>query len=663
MEAAGFAITVASVASILQTCLEAYRGLNTALAMGDTASAINLRFRVEEMRLRLWGMSRGIYFGLDNGSEDPDIIIPGALASRKRHGSPPAAARDNDVLHIPQMAKLAVDILGRIFQVLENYSQVMEKQGIPKPVVSTEVDEGRSLASLFSPGRIEAAKAAQGEEAKSVSKKTPFGAKIRWAVRDKQVLTDLLDELTTLNDGLQNLLPREDAVLLCRGLAAEAINEESTDLTDITIESFGGMGRKAAAALEIRQENLTNLSEKASPFSTKPLNEDCEPSYLIPISCFPDFTEPRLKYRQTIEGQFGNEALEVPLVRTYQTFVPLPPTAGSNSAKVNKFQRPEVVLVEWRSQEAESKYSTISAEALARRRDHLVSLLHRTATSDDEYRVLNCLGYCLTSGRLPDGETHPIVGFVYRLPDGAANHVEPISLRAILGEAFAATDPHIPNLDDRYQLAWSLAVSLYQLQCAGWIHRKISSHNVLFFKDKARGQIDINQPYVCGWQYARPDSYIPGYKPSIYESESRKVGSLGDLDMYAHPRRLDYVKGIPRFRKSFDIYSLGIILIEIAFWEPIVAFADVEKRTLMERFYHPVEPTTVWASKIRAAAEKEIGPEMGLAYRDAVLACLGGLKMASLDDILAVEDIDMKNIELGIEREFFWRVVHSLRLR
>jgi hypothetical protein len=56
--------------------------------------------------------------------------------------------------------------------------------------------------------------------------------------------------------------------------------------------------------------------------------------------------------------------------------------------------------------------------------------------------------------------------------------------------------------------------------------------------------------------------------------------------MYVHRRRL-YNHGarrFPRFRKSFDGYSLAVILMEIALWEPIVALASEEERKKMEKF-------------------------------------------------------------------------------
>lgn len=93
-------------------------------------------------------------------------------------------------------------------------------------------------------------------------------------------------------------------------------------------------------------------------------------------------------------------------------------------------------MVEWRSQQAESAYSKISSEVMEARRKHLVGVLRKTAMTDNGFRVLDCLGYTLTEGHLPNGQSHPLVGFVYRLPQSSSNSTVPVTLREIIEEAY-----------------------------------------------------------------------------------------------------------------------------------------------------------------------------------------------------------------------------------
>ena len=144
--------------------------------------------------------------------------------------------------------------------------------------------------------------------------------------------------------------------------------------------------------------------------------------------------------------------------------------------------KPVVVLIEWRLQKAESSRSNLSEQELSARHEHVVSLLHRTAVADEDFRVLDCLSYTLSAGFTPDGKRLPLVGFVYQYPATASPNTLPTTLRNMLDEAYHSDNTsQVPSLEKRVQLAKALSVALYQLQCAGWIHRKISSYNILFF--------------------------------------------------------------------------------------------------------------------------------------------------------------------------------------
>ncbi|KAH6867211.1 hypothetical protein B0T10DRAFT_467999 [Thelonectria olida] len=246
------------------------------------------------------------------------------------------------------------------------------------------------------------------------------------------------------------------------------------------------MDHKAATTIELRRRNMTNFSENMSPFPDKTLqqtddgNEVCRCPILI--SCFPGFTEPRLK----------NGMLAMRPVHDYE------PAGVSATLHSGMLQKRELVLTEWRSTHTELENSTISAEELARCCDHIASLLRGTAVSNDDYRILNCLGFCLVTGRLLNGCETSIVCFVYRLPTNVAGNSPLSTQRKIIGDSFTAPDPCIPDLDDRCHLAYSLAISLYHLHCAGWIHRKMSSYNIFFFRDKASGEIELTRPYLKG---------------------------------------------------------------------------------------------------------------------------------------------------------------------
>ncbi|PWY90201.1 hypothetical protein BO70DRAFT_136457 [Aspergillus heteromorphus CBS 117.55] len=59
MDPISFAITIASVGPIFQTCLAEYECIQQVLSTADSASGMDLGFRIQRMRLQLWGRSRG----------------------------------------------------------------------------------------------------------------------------------------------------------------------------------------------------------------------------------------------------------------------------------------------------------------------------------------------------------------------------------------------------------------------------------------------------------------------------------------------------------------------------------------------------------------------------------------------------------------------------
>lgn len=675
MEAIGFTIGVASIASLFQTCLHGYRSLNTAMAIGNTALTLNIQFRVEELRLYLWGRNWGL------------VIEPADPASSDVQGVKSATSLDtvDSDFEIPGLRDLTIEILGRIHAGLEEWKMVGERYGAATPKgVKTTPARTESSQQLLSGLTLK-----QENQQRDISDMNRLKAKLRWAMKDKPVMDELLSKLISLNDSLEKLLPRKEQTTLARGLTSEILNilesAESESFGDIDAQLLHLQGmdeRKTGKIVQLKRANRTQRPEKKrptegeeevevevgpTPFSSPSVWTDGQQGSMeIPPSHILRLTEPKLQYYQT--------SIYAPLERSCALYSPIPPGKSVSDAPAT------AILIEWRPAAAESTSSKLTPEELKTRRDHIARLLHRTAEIDAEFRVLDCVGYITGQGHTPDGSTHELVGYVYRYPDWASPLQLPTSLRQLLGDAYASPDPATPPLDERYKLAQRIAIALYQLQCAGWVHRKISSYNILFFRDRSTQALDFAHPFLGGWQYARPDD-----QRTFHPSEDSTEG-IGDLDMYVHRSRLHDRRGgrrssarLPRFRKSFDIYSLGIVLMELAFWEPIMALASESERGKMAGFekMESGERAGKWWAVILKTAKGEIAAEMGGKYRDAVLFCLEGHEpltrkfedddrdywLRKLENRQAyLEDTDFEQV--GLEKEYFWKVVNPLeRLR
>ncbi|EMD61590.1 hypothetical protein COCSADRAFT_163025 [Bipolaris sorokiniana ND90Pr] len=91
---------------------------------------------------------------------------------------------------------------------------------------------------------------------------------------------------------------------------------------------------------------------------------------------------------------------------------------------------------------------------------------------------------------------------------------------------------------------------------AGWLHREIKSESIVCFH--AEGQANIEEPFLSGFTLSRPEN--------PREVSEYDVSTTSNL--YRHP---DYQMPKPaqKFHRSYDVYSLGMILIEIGLWKQI----------------------------------------------------------------------------------------------
>ena len=185
--------------------------------------------------------------------------------------------------------------------------------------------------------------------------------------------------------------------------------------------------------------------------------------------------------------------------------------------------------------------------------ERLVALL-QTKSRPVEFCAPTCLGYFLVKGK--DSR----FGLLYEADNSSETIHDPQSLFQRFGERPAF-------LRDRLRLGQDLATSLMYLHAVNWLHKGFRSASILLFPEQATGE--YGKLIISGLEYARPDEVG---RTSTGPPEDREWG------VYCHPGYL----GDRRkrgFRKTYDIYSLGIVLIEIAYWkaaEDILNFKETK---------------------------------------------------------------------------------------
>lgn len=136
--------------------------------------------------------------------------------------------------------------------------------------------------------------------------------------------------------------------------------------------------------------------------------------------------------------------------------------------------------------------------------------------------------------------------------------------------------PHIyAPLDQRLQVAHKLAEAVFFLHTAGFVHKNITSLSVAILEK-------TNQDYKNVFPFAIGDSCLMGFdmirSMSLVSnlegtslSENNALASVRGqwiFEVFQHPDRLLGAES-KRYVKNYDIYSLGVVLLQIGRWEPM----------------------------------------------------------------------------------------------
>lgn len=176
---------------------------------------------------------------------------------------------------------------------------------------------------------------------------------------------------------------------------------------------------------------------------------------------------------------------------------------------------------------------------------------------------------------------------------------------------------HRPSLSARVRLMRMIATSIWYLHATNWLHKGLRSENVVFFPsgsgENVARELRSLDPVICGFDYSRPSS--------IGEETERPVENLL-YDMYRHPEvQFDVPReGRSGFSKLHDIYSLGVVLYEIAVWKPVHVLLDIHDVSRIKASTAKGVRRELLEPRSREVLESEVGDVIA----EAVMSCLGG---------------------------------------
>ena len=187
-------------------------------------------------------------------------------------------------------------------------------------------------------------------------------------------------------------------------------------------------------------------------------------------------------------------------------------------------------------------------------------------------------------------------GVVYAFP---REDTTPVRLNKLLRHR--KTREVNPDLNEKLSLAKILVGCVQSFHTSGWVHKNISSLNVIFFLKSARDWSTLNmlEPYMIGFDHSRKDG----------NGEYSQRARLEGCKEYLHP---DYRQPNTGYKRSYDYYALGLLLLEIGTW---TSLSNTYER-------HPTaNPHELRGMYIQRCTE-ELCKTMGTIYLNVTKKCL-----------------------------------------
>ncbi|KAI9888676.1 MAG: hypothetical protein M1814_006531 [Vezdaea aestivalis] len=265
--------------------------------------------------------------------------------------------------------------------------------------------------------------------------------------------------------------------------------------------------------------------------------------------------------------------------------------------------------------------STYSSTGIFLPLDHLHELattLHWPEIPQEPHvtGTLNLLGFFEEEAESRYGMVYELPRDVYHGPqdsDVTLESVSPVTLQSIL-KGGPRSITVVPCLEDRFRAAYNITFSVAHLFLSGLVHGNLSSENVIMFpkvnySDDVYEHRDLRSPYLSCFD--------------VFSEYDIEIGHSDDDShlVYQHPLKASTARPSRAF-SAFDLYSLGLILLELGLWMPI--------RTLRKDGYD----AETFKSRLQGPYTKALLPKCGRLYMRTVQTCL-----------MAPEELDPLDLE------------------
>jgi hypothetical protein len=244
------------------------------------------------------------------------------------------------------------------------------------------------------------------------------------------------------------------------------------------------------------------------------------------------------------------------------------------------------------------------------RLERLLSILTKLSGNQAFHGTLKCLGYF-------EDQRQPRFGLVFELPTSvysgpsdshkSVDELRPVTLLSVLqtgSKSLHNSNSATPPLEDRFRLAFTLALTFSKIHGDDFVHKDVNSSNILVFQKAKRQsansralQYTLRSPVICSFDL-------------FSEHDIDTANKMPTLNIYRHPEDPKFTGAMDvRYGPQFDMYSLGLILLEIGLWQPM---ADLWK---------PKYTLSDFKRRIEDVYIRRLASKCGTAYMQVVRDC------------------------------------------
>ena len=507
---------------------------------------------------------------------------------------------------LKQNRNLIIDILLEIHALFRSCVSIQAKYDHLVPQKATEKEEPARGRDPFEK-RFPKGTDSMLRKTLRFLEKTPEAPKrLQWAMVKREQFEKLVGKLIDYNTSIEALLD---------STAVDQLQQmqQQTFMALLQLNSNVAELKEISLAVQVKatsSEDQTKPQSLVDPL--KPQNGN------VDIARLADF-----KARQLELETKPSDAILEPVERSDVTF---DISSGPRSEAIYKEKH---VWIEWKDYDVDphpnSKWNRMLEDRIKK-----LALLLGSDNKPPQFNAPQCLGYF-------HDDASERYGFIYNKPQTAQPNTSLTSLLHVI----QSTRQRPPSLTNRIHLAHTIARCLMYLHSVNWLHKGLRSNNVIFFVAPDTAP-HYAQPLIAGFEYARPD---------FPDEETEPPPEHSEHDIYRHPAIIKHT--MSRSQKSHDIYSLGIVLVEIAHWKSIDEVMDIPRDSKTAR------------SRIRDVRNKLltgdylelIAAAMGEVYAEAVRKCLaGGLELGVGEG----SDQSRREVGLRIQEAFAEHVVRQL---